>query len=163
MQRKPSHYTSEWKSSSWAATQSRSQWYKHHVLKNQKCHERPDNQHQRQTQPDLCPGCAPVWRQCPSLAAPWRKTPNAQFDTSVQLLQSQPPMQMSDCLRSTQQQPTVPAIRQRPECRKQNVSLLLTREFGKISQCPDLLHLHIHHPGSIQRCNRHCSICVPAK
>ena len=47
-----------------------------------------------------------------------------------------------DCLRSTQQQPTVPAIRQRPECRKQNVSLLLTREFGKISQCPDLLHLH---------------------
>ena len=108
---------------------------------------------------------------------PVKKTPNAQFDTSVQLLQSQPPMQMSDCLRSTQQQPTVPAIRQRPECRKQNVSLLLTRQFRKISQCPDLLHLHgryllcssapiqraIHHPGSIQRCNRHCSICVPAK
>ena len=58
------------------------------------------------------------------------------------LLQSQPPMQMSDCLRSTQQQPTVPAIRQRPECRKQNVSLLLSRQFRKISQCPDLLHLH---------------------
>ena len=73
---------------------------------------------------------------------PVKKTPNAQFDTSVQLLQSQPPMQMSDCLRSTQQQPTVPAIRQRPVCRKQNVSFLLTREFGKISQCPDLLHLH---------------------
>ena len=70
------------------------------------------------------------------------QNPNAQFDTSVQLLQSQPPMQMLDCLRSTQQQPTVPAIRQRPECRKQNVSLLLTRQFGKISQCPDLLHLH---------------------
>jgi hypothetical protein len=31
-------------------------------------------------------------------------------------------------------------IRQRPECSKQNVSLLLTRQFGKISQCPDLLH-----------------------
>ena len=73
---------------------------------------------------------------------PVTKTPNAQFDTSVQLLQSQPPMQISDGLRSTQQQPTVPAIRQRPECRKQNVSLLITREFGKISQCPDLLHLH---------------------
>ena len=40
------------------------------------------------------------------------------------------------------QQPTVPAIRQRSECRKQNVSLLLTREFGKINQWPDLLHLH---------------------
>ena len=32
--------------------------------------------------------------------------------------------------------------RQPPECRKQNASLLLTREFGKISQCPDILHLH---------------------
>jgi hypothetical protein len=31
-------------------------------------------------------------------------------------------------------------MRQRPECRKQNVSLLLTRQFGMISQCPDLLH-----------------------
>jgi hypothetical protein len=29
---------------------------------------------------------------------PVKKTANAQFDTSVQLLQSQPPMQMSDCL-----------------------------------------------------------------
>ena len=55
-------------------------------------------------------------------------------------------MQISDRLKSTQQQPTVPAIRQRPECRKQNVSLLLTREFGKISQCPDLLHLHGRYP-----------------
>jgi hypothetical protein len=34
------------------------------------------------------------------------KTANAQFDTSVQLLLSQPPMQMSDCLKSTQQLPT---------------------------------------------------------
>ena len=39
----------------------------------QEMHERPGNQHQRQTQPDLCPGCVPVWRQCPNLAAPWRK------------------------------------------------------------------------------------------
>ena len=31
---------------------------------------------------------------------------NAQFDTSDQLLQSQPPMQRSDCLKSTQQLPT---------------------------------------------------------
>jgi hypothetical protein len=66
------------------------------------------------------------------------------FHGISELLQSQPPMQMSDCLRSTQQQPTVPAIRQRPECRKQNVSFLLTREFGKISQCPDLLHSSGH-------------------
>ena len=87
--------------------------------------------------PRLCPSVTTMSKPC----CPVKKTPNAQFDTSVQLLQSQPPMQMSDCLRSTQQ-PTVPAIRQRPECRKQNVSLLLTREFGKISQCPDLLHLH---------------------
>jgi hypothetical protein len=63
----------------------------------------------------------------------WHGSLNNRLD---QLLQSQPPMQMSDCLRSTQQQPTVPAIRQRPECRKQNVILLLTRQFGKISQCP---------------------------
>ena len=88
--------------------------------------------------PRLCPSVTTMSKPC----CPAKKTPNAQFDTSVQLLQSQPPMQMSDCLRSTQQQPTVPAIRQRPECRKQIVSLLLTREFGKISQCPDLLHLH---------------------
>ena len=88
--------------------------------------------------PRLCPSVTTMPKPC----CPVKKTPNAQFDTSVQLLQSQPPMQMSDCLRSTQQQPTVPAIRQRPECRKQNVSFLLTREFGKISQCPDLLHLH---------------------
>jgi hypothetical protein len=40
-----------------------------------------------------------------SFCSPVKKTPNAQFDTSVQLLQSQPPMQMSDCPRSTQQQP----------------------------------------------------------
>ena len=73
---------------------------------------------------------------------PREENPKRTIRYSVQLLQSQPPMQMSDCLRSTQLQPTVPAIRQRPECRKQNVSLLLTREFGKISQCPDLLHLH---------------------
>jgi hypothetical protein len=38
------------------------------------------------------------------------------------------------------QQPTVSAIQQRPDCWKQNVSLLLTRQFGKISQCPNLLH-----------------------
>ena len=31
---------------------------------------------------------------------------------------------------------------QRPECRTQNVSLLLTREFRMISQSPDLLHVH---------------------
>jgi hypothetical protein len=36
----------------------------------------------------------------------YEKTANAQFDTSVQLLQSQPPMEMSDCLKSTQQLPT---------------------------------------------------------
>jgi hypothetical protein len=66
-------------------------------------------------------------------------------------------------------------MRQRPECRKQNVSLLLTRQFGKISQCPDLLHgrylrwssaliyTAVHHPGSIQRCHSHYSICVLAK
>jgi hypothetical protein len=35
-----------------------------------------------------------------------KKTANAQFDTSVQLLQSQPPMRMSDCLKSTKQLPT---------------------------------------------------------
>ena len=87
--------------------------------------------------PRLCPSVTTMSKHC----CPVKKTPNAQFDTRVQLLQSQPPMQMSDCLRSTQQQPTVPAIRQRPECRKLNVSFLLTREFGKISQCPDLLHL----------------------
>ena len=88
--------------------------------------------------PRLCPSVTTMSKPC----YPVKKTPKAQFDTSVQLLQSQPPMQMSDCLRSTQQEPTVPAIRLRPECRKQNVSLLLTREFGKISHCPDLLHLH---------------------
>jgi hypothetical protein len=37
---------------------------------------------------------------------PVKKTANAQFDTSDQLLQSQPPMQMSDCPKSTQQLPT---------------------------------------------------------
>jgi hypothetical protein len=47
---------------------------------------------------------------------------------------SQPPMQISDCLSSTQQQPTVPAIRQRPECRKQNVSLLLTRQLVLVAR-----------------------------
>ena len=71
--------------------------------------------------PRLCPSVTTMSKPC----CPVRKTPNAQSDTSVQLLQ--PPMQMSDCLRSTQQQPTLPSIRQRPECRKQNVSLLLTR------------------------------------
>ena len=85
-------------------------------------------------------------RWCPSVTrmfkpyCPVKKTANAQFDTSIHLLQSQPPMQMSDYLKSTQQQPTVPPIRQRPECRKQNVSILLTRQFRKISQCPDHLH-----------------------
>jgi hypothetical protein len=71
----------------------------------------------------LCPSVTTMSKPC----CPVKKTANAQFDTSVQLLQSQPPMQMSDYLKSTQQQPTVPPIRQWPECRKQNVSLLLTR------------------------------------
>ena len=59
--------------------------------------------------PRLCPSVTTMSKPC----CPVKKTPNAQFDTSVQLLQFQPPMQMSDCLRSTQQQSTVPAIRQR--------------------------------------------------
>ena len=57
--------------------------------------------------PRLCPSVTTMSKPC----CPVKKTPNAQFDTSVQLLKSQPSMQMSDCLRSTQQQPTVPAIR----------------------------------------------------
>jgi hypothetical protein len=62
--------------------------------------------------PRLCPSVTTMSKPC----CPVNKTANAQFDTSVQLLQSQPPMQMSDVLKSTQQ-PTVPAIRQQPECR----------------------------------------------
>jgi hypothetical protein len=72
--------------------------------------------------PRLCPSVTTMSKPC----CPVKKTPSAQFDTSVQLLQSQPPMQMSDYLKSTQQQPTVPPIRQRPECSKQNVSLLVS-------------------------------------
>ena len=91
-----------------------------------------------------CPGCVPVWRQCPTLAAPWRKP---QTHNSIPASNSSSPSHLCRCqiawrVHNNYQQPTVPAIRQRPECRKQNVSLLLTRRFGKISQCPDLLHLH---------------------
>jgi hypothetical protein len=49
--------------------------------------------------PRLCLSVTTISKPC----CPVNKTANAQFDTSVQLLQSQPPMQMSDCLQSTQQ------------------------------------------------------------
>jgi hypothetical protein len=49
--------------------------------------------------PRLCPSVTTMSKPC----CPVKKTTNAQFDTRVQLLQSQPPMQMSDCLGSTQQ------------------------------------------------------------
>jgi hypothetical protein len=52
--------------------------------------------------PRLCPSVTTMSKPCCSV----KKTANAQFNTSVQLLQSQPPMQMSDCLKSTQQLPT---------------------------------------------------------
>jgi hypothetical protein len=52
--------------------------------------------------PRLCPSVATMSKPC----CPVKKTANAHFDTSVQLLQSQPPMQMSDCRKSTQQLPT---------------------------------------------------------
>jgi hypothetical protein len=52
--------------------------------------------------PRLYPNVTTMSKPC----CPVKKTANAQFDNSVQLLQSQPPMLMSDCLRSTQQLPT---------------------------------------------------------
>jgi hypothetical protein len=52
--------------------------------------------------PSLCPSVTTTSKPC----CPVKKTANAQFDTSVQLRQSQSPLQMSDCLMSTQQLPT---------------------------------------------------------
>ena len=82
--------------------------------------------------PRLCPSVTTMSKPC----CPLKETANAQFDTSVQLLQSQPPMQMSDCLKSTQQQPTVPAIRQRAECRKQNAQTFFIFMDGTFSVAP---------------------------
>jgi hypothetical protein len=56
--------------------------------------ERPGNQHQRQTHPDPCPGCVPVWPQCPSLAAPRRKP---QTHNSIPASNSSSPSHLCRC------------------------------------------------------------------